>query len=72
MQRRPIDELAIYGATDGYNGTMGPYFTFQYWWQTRRLALDDYETVAPAAERSRQGATCQVPSGVRTAMSRGW
>ena len=40
------------------------------WWQTHRLALDDYELVAPAADRTRQGATCQVPSGVRTAMSR--
>src|SRR5262249_39815733 len=22
----------------GYNGTLWPYFTFQYWWRTRRLA----------------------------------
>ncbi len=28
---------------DGYNGTLWPYFTFQYWWRTRRLALSDYE-----------------------------
>jgi cation diffusion facilitator CzcD-associated flavoprotein CzcO len=36
---------------DGYNSTIWPYFTFQYWWQTRRLALRDYELVgAPASE----------------------
>ena len=31
---------------DGYNGTLWPYFTFQYWWRTRRLARADYEEVA--------------------------
>ncbi|HTO53835.1 MAG TPA: NAD(P)/FAD-dependent oxidoreductase [Myxococcota bacterium] len=31
---------------DGYNGTLWPYFTFQYWWRTRRLALGDFEAVA--------------------------
>jgi cation diffusion facilitator CzcD-associated flavoprotein CzcO len=34
---------------DGYNGTLWPYFTFQYWLRTRRLALGDYEAV-PRAE----------------------
>ena len=31
---------------DGYNGTLWPYFTFQYWWRTRRLAQADFEAVA--------------------------
>ncbi|MCW5893139.1 MAG: NAD(P)/FAD-dependent oxidoreductase [bacterium] len=30
---------------DGYNTTTWPGFTWQYWWQTRRLALSDYECV---------------------------
>jgi cation diffusion facilitator CzcD-associated flavoprotein CzcO len=30
---------------DGYNGTLWPYFTFQYWWRTRKLALAEYEQV---------------------------
>jgi cation diffusion facilitator CzcD-associated flavoprotein CzcO len=34
-----------YMDADGYNGTLWPYFTFQYWWRTRRLALSDYEQV---------------------------
>ncbi|HKC52181.1 MAG TPA: NAD(P)/FAD-dependent oxidoreductase, partial [Myxococcota bacterium] len=34
---------------DGYNGTLWPYFTFQYWWRTRRLALEDFEAV-PASD----------------------
>jgi cation diffusion facilitator CzcD-associated flavoprotein CzcO len=35
-----------YMDADGYNGTLWPYFTFQYWWRTRRLALADFEAVA--------------------------
>ena len=36
---------------DGHNVTLWPSFTFAYWWQTRRLALADYELVAePQAE----------------------
>jgi hypothetical protein len=27
----------------GYICTLWPYFTFQYWWRTRRLALSDFE-----------------------------
>jgi cation diffusion facilitator CzcD-associated flavoprotein CzcO len=34
-----------YMTADGYNGTLWPYFTFQYWWETRRLSLADYEVV---------------------------
>ena len=34
-----------YMDADGYNGTLWPYFTFQYWWRTRRLALADFEAV---------------------------
>jgi len=30
---------------DGYNGTLWPYFTFQYWWRTRRLQVADFEAV---------------------------
>ena len=30
---------------DGYNNTLWPFFTFQYWWRTRRLALADFELV---------------------------
>jgi len=36
-----------YMDADGYNGTLWPYFTFQYWWRTRRLALEDFELVTP-------------------------
>jgi len=39
-----------YVGRDGYNMTVWPYFTFQYWWQTRRLALAEYEMVPAAAE----------------------
>jgi cation diffusion facilitator CzcD-associated flavoprotein CzcO len=38
-------------AADGYNATTWPYFTFQYWWRTRRLALADYEVALPAPVR---------------------
>ena len=38
-----------YVGEDGYNLTLWPFFTFQYWWQTRRLALADYEMVPVAA-----------------------
>ena len=31
---------------DGYNSTAWPYFTYQYWWRTRRLSLSDYEVAA--------------------------
>ena len=31
---------------DGYNSTAWPYFTFQYWWHTRRFSVPDYEAVA--------------------------
>jgi len=34
-----------YMTEDGYNATLWPYFTFQYWWETRRLSLADYEVV---------------------------
>ncbi len=30
---------------DGYNSTAWPYFTYQYWWRTRVLALADYDAV---------------------------
>jgi cation diffusion facilitator CzcD-associated flavoprotein CzcO len=30
---------------DGYNGTLWPYFTFQYWWRARGLRPGDYEAV---------------------------
>jgi len=46
-----------YMTADGYNGTLWPYFTFQYWWQTRRLSLADYEVVparTPAREPARE------------------
>ena len=33
-------------APEGHNATIWPHFTFQYWWRTRRLALDQYEVVA--------------------------
>jgi hypothetical protein len=36
---------------DGYNATLWPGFTFQYWMQTRALDLRDYQLVArPAAQ----------------------
>jgi cation diffusion facilitator CzcD-associated flavoprotein CzcO len=35
-------------AKDGHNATVWPYFTFQYWWQTRRVALRDYHCVPEA------------------------
>ena len=35
---------------DGHNSTLWPFFTFQYWWQTRRIALEDYELVGERAE----------------------
>jgi cation diffusion facilitator CzcD-associated flavoprotein CzcO len=35
-----------YMDADGYNGTLWPFFTFQYWWRTRRLALRDFEAAA--------------------------
>jgi hypothetical protein len=36
---------------DGRNASLWPSFTFAYWWQTRRIALADYELVAePAVE----------------------
>ena len=36
---------------DGHNASLWPSFTFAYWWQTRRIALADYELVAePAVE----------------------
>jgi len=38
-----------YVGEDGYNLTVWPFFTFQYWWQTRRLALSEYELVPVAA-----------------------
>ncbi|MFI5317583.1 MAG: 4-hydroxyacetophenone monooxygenase, partial [Myxococcota bacterium] len=34
-----------YMTEDGYNGTLWPYFTFQYWWRTRRLQLESFELV---------------------------
>ncbi len=49
---------------DGHNATLWPSFTFAYWWQTRRLALSDYEFVAepiPAVE----GYPATVPAAVR-------
>jgi hypothetical protein len=39
-----------------------PSFTFAYWWQTRRLALADYELVAaPAVE--------EIPAGIAATVS---
>jgi cation diffusion facilitator CzcD-associated flavoprotein CzcO len=35
-----------YLEADGYNKTLWPLFTFQYWWRTRRLSLDDFELVS--------------------------
>ena len=35
---------------DGYNLTVWPFFTFQYWWQTRRLALSECELVPLTSE----------------------
>jgi hypothetical protein len=35
---------------DGHNSTLWPFFTFQYWWQTRSIALEDYELVGERAE----------------------
>jgi cation diffusion facilitator CzcD-associated flavoprotein CzcO len=32
-----------YLEADGYNKTLWPYFTFQYWWRTRRLPLEKFE-----------------------------
>jgi cation diffusion facilitator CzcD-associated flavoprotein CzcO len=49
-----------YVGKDGYNLTVWPYFTFQYWWQTRRLALSDYE-MAPAVEAP-EPAPLRVPA----------
>jgi cation diffusion facilitator CzcD-associated flavoprotein CzcO len=40
-----------YMAADGHNATVWPRFTFQYWWQTRRIALADYEAVPAPARR---------------------
>jgi len=37
-----------YMDADGYNGTLWPFFTFQYWWRTRRLRLSDFELRARA------------------------
>ena len=34
-----------YMDADGYNGTLWPYFTFQYWWRTRRFRRDSFEAV---------------------------
>jgi cation diffusion facilitator CzcD-associated flavoprotein CzcO len=39
-----------YVGEDGYNLTVWPFFTFQYWWQTRRLALSEYELVPLTSE----------------------
>ncbi|MGH7896341.1 MAG: flavin-containing monooxygenase, partial [Candidatus Binatia bacterium] len=42
---------------DGHNATLWPSFTFAYWWQTRRLALGDYELVP-------EPATEELPAGL--------
>jgi cation diffusion facilitator CzcD-associated flavoprotein CzcO len=50
-----------YVGADGYNLTVWPFFTFQYWWQTRRLALSEYELV-PAVEEA-EPLALPVPAG---------
>jgi cation diffusion facilitator CzcD-associated flavoprotein CzcO len=50
-----------YVGKDGYNLTVWPFFTFQYWWQTRRLALSEYELV-PAVEEA-EPLAIRVPAG---------
>lgn len=36
-------------AQNGVNDTIWPSYTFQYWWKTRRFALDDHEVAARQA-----------------------
>jgi cation diffusion facilitator CzcD-associated flavoprotein CzcO len=36
---------------DGYNGTTWPFFTFQYWWRTRRVELADFERAQSSSRR---------------------
>jgi hypothetical protein len=50
-----------YVGEDGYNLTVWPFFTFQYWWQTRRLVLSEYEMVPEVAEPEPLG--LPVPAG---------
>jgi len=38
-----------YMDADGYNGTLWPFFTFQYWWRTRRLRLESFELAGPSS-----------------------
>jgi len=43
-------------AKDGHNQATWPFFTFQYWLRTRRVALGEYEAVGPARAESPRGA----------------
>lgn len=47
---------------DGYNATIWPHFTFQYWWQTRRVALSDYELVGQTEEVREPFAVAPAPA----------
>jgi hypothetical protein len=52
-----------YVDADGHNSTTWPGFTWQYWWQTRRLSLADFECVGePAAAREPLAAPVSVPA----------
>lgn len=52
-----------YVDADGHNSTTWPGFTWQYWWQTRRLSLADFECVAePVPAREPLAPRISVPA----------